>query len=124
MARLLVVDDNAPFRQMLTHALEVAGHEVVGADDGDAALRRFAGDGPFDVVITDIVMPNREGIGTILELVGRSEVPIIAISGGGRAIDPDDVLESARLLGARATLAKPFPLASLLEAVGRLAPAA
>ncbi len=120
MARLLLVDDNPLFRQMLCRALRAAGHDVIWAEDGEAALRNFSSEGPFDVVITDIVMPNREGIGTILELTARSDVPIIAMSGGGRSIDSDDALESARLLGASATLSKPFPLTTLLAEVDRL----
>jgi DNA-binding response OmpR family regulator len=121
MARILLIEDNAPFRQMLHTALDIAGHQVIGADDGEAGLRAFRTDGPFDLVITDIVMPNREGIGTILELVQQSDVPIVAMSGGGHTVGTTDALENARMLGATETLTKPFALRDLLGAVTRLA---
>ncbi|MCU0649233.1 MAG: response regulator [Gemmatimonadaceae bacterium] len=121
MARILLIEDNDAFREMLTRALGCAGHVVVSAADGDDGLRLFATEGPFSVVITDIVMPNREGIGTILELLTHTTVPIIAMSGGGKTVGTTDALEAARMLGAAETMTKPFPLRDLLGAVTRLA---
>jgi DNA-binding response OmpR family regulator len=121
MARILLIEDNEAFRRMLETALGIAGHQIVSADDGEAGLRTFREEGPFDVVITDIVMPNREGIGTILELVQDSDVPIIAMSGGGQTVGTTDALENARMLGAAETMTKPFALRDLLGAVTRLA---
>ena len=116
MGRILVVDDNELVRATTRTILESAGHHVEDAADGDAALRRFAGAKP-DLILTDIVMPNKEGIGLIIELRrlgyhGR----IIAMSGGGK-IGPSDLLVMARKLGADDVLAKPFHRADLLARV-------
>ncbi|MCU0635518.1 MAG: response regulator [Gemmatimonadaceae bacterium] len=121
MARILLIEDNDAFREMLVRALSSAGHDVIAAHDGDDGLRCFQTQGPFALVITDIVMPNREGIGTILELLQHGDVPIIAMSGGGKSVGTRDALEAARMLGAAETMTKPFPLRDLLGAVTRLA---
>jgi DNA-binding response OmpR family regulator len=124
MARILLIEDHERLRELLTTALSAAGHSVVGAEDGDIGLDAFRAHGPFDLVITDIVMPNREGIGTILALKQVSDVPIIAMSGGGRSVGSDDALDSARLLGATTTISKPFALREMIEmieSIGKLA---
>jgi len=116
MARVLIIDDNAPTRHMLRQALERAGYEVVDAPDGRAgiALQRTM---PADVIITDILMPEQEGLETIREL--RRDFPttkIIAISGGGQ-IGTYNFLTIAERLGARRALQKPFGLQEILDAV-------
>jgi len=116
MARILVVDDQKPIRSMLRQTLEREGHEVVEAPDGEVALEVFRAD-PTDLLITDIVMPNKEGIEIIMEL--RRDFPdlaIIAISGGGR-IGPEAYLDTAERLGAAKGLAKPISTSELLGAV-------
>jgi DNA-binding response OmpR family regulator len=115
MARILLIDDDRRFAVALHDALEVAGHEVQVAHDGRTgiALYRRA---PFDLVITDIYMPDKDGIETIIELRNEfSDVRIIAISGGG-AVQFDQLPEAA-LLGAQRVLAKPFDLDRMLAAV-------
>lgn len=104
-------------RRLLQQMLERAGHDVVAAADGVEGLAAARAHQP-DLVVTDILMPNKEGIETIREL--RQEIPglpILVISG-----DPGSklYLEMARLLGAHAALTKPFRSADLLGAVDRL----
>jgi len=119
MARILVVDDDKEVREMLRQMLERAGYEVVDACDGNVALKLYR-EQPTDLIITDLIMPNKEGIETIMEL--RRDFPdvkIIAISGGGR-IGPKDYLSSAKMLGARRILAKPLDRPKLLKAIEEL----
>jgi CheY-like chemotaxis protein len=124
-ARLLVTDDNSDMRQSMRLLLERAGYEVELADDGlravDLQRRR-----PADVLITDIFMPEADGLETIAHF--RREFPrvrIIAMSGGGvRVGGAGSYLQTAAAAGADAVLAKPFQTEALLEAVRRLVPPA
>ena len=116
MASILLVDDDPLLRTTLAFALEQKGYAVTEAVDGDDALRRFRLT-PTDLVITDLVMPNKEGIETIIEF--RREFPsvgIIAIS-GGPAHNAPLYLTVAGRLGALRTLQKPFTLDRLLSAI-------
>lgn len=116
MARVLVIDDEEDVRQLLATGLGVDGHTVFEAADGDEGIAMLARQA-VDLVITDIVMPNKEGIETIIEL--RRTHPglkIIAISGGGIMSGPD-TLRVARSLGAHATMRKPFRVADLRRTV-------
>ena len=116
MARALVIEDNAPFRTMLRLALAQLGHEVVEARHGKEglALQRKAA---VDFVITDLLMPEMEGIETIIALKRQApKLKIIAISGGGKA-PADDYLEIAARVGATCTLVKPFSAKALAAAV-------
>jgi CheY-like chemotaxis protein len=116
MTRILVIDDEPEVRDLIARMLEGVDREIVTAANGVEGLAIFDGQA-VDVVITDIIMPEKEGIETILELKGRDpDVRIIAISGGGR-ISPEDHLRTAEALGARASVAKPFTRAQLLGAV-------
>jgi DNA-binding NtrC family response regulator len=118
VAHILLVDDEAALRRTLRIILERAGHTVYEAEDGDQALKMFAAEPP-DLVVTDIIMPNREGVGTIDELRRRApNMPIIAMSGGG-SVGGDLFLTLASQLGATATLAKPIRQADLIEAIER-----
>jgi CheY-like chemotaxis protein len=113
---ILVIDDDALVRQALTQVLESRGYEVQCAPEGRQGLRAFRKRRP-DLVISDIIMPDMEGIETILELrVLSSDCPIIAISGGGR-FGKADFLSVAKHLGATATLSKPFETDDLLRTV-------
>ena len=116
MATILVVDDEPALRRVLSGQLRDAGHEVTAAAGGAEALK-LSCKGPYDLVITDLIMPDKEGLETIMAL--RRQIPatkIIAMSGGGRN-SGKDYLAIARLLGAQRTLAKPFTQAELLVAV-------
>jgi DNA-binding response OmpR family regulator len=119
MARILVIDDDDQIRAMLGQVLKREGHEVAQAPDGNVGMRLFREQGA-DLIITDIVMPEKEGIETIIELRNNfPEVKIIAMSGGGR-MNADEYLALAKSLGVKATLTKPFELKELLAAVRAL----
>jgi CheY-like chemotaxis protein len=116
MAHILVVDDEPMLRRTLRAILENAGHTVAEAEDGKQALKMFSADKP-DLVLTDIIMPNREGVETIGELRQLdAQLPIIAMSGGG-STGGDLFLTLAIQVGATRTLAKPLRQAELLEAI-------
>ncbi len=116
MALILVVDDDTQVRSMLRMTLEQAGYEVEEAGDGNEASR-IQRARPADLAIVDILMPERDGLETIMEY--RKHVPrcrIIAISGGGRQV-PGDFLQEARLLGADRTFCKPVDRRELLDSI-------
>jgi two-component system chemotaxis response regulator CheY len=116
LVRILIIDDDDQLRHLLGQALEQAGYETVEARDGQEGLEHYRVT-PIDLIVTDILMPGKEGLETILEL--RHEAPgakIIAISGGGQ-IGNMTFLEVARYLGAQRALQKPFALCELLNAV-------
>jgi DNA-binding response OmpR family regulator len=116
MARILLIDDERAMRAMVRRILESVEHEVIEAADGQEGLTQFTIHRPH-VVITDILMPKKEGIETIKEL--RRIAPtvwIIAISGGGAAHDML-FLNFAKALGADFALAKPFRAEELIAAV-------
>jgi CheY-like chemotaxis protein len=116
MARILVIDDEDELRSMLRQMLEHAGHEVLEAINGAMGIEIYERDMP-ELIITDIIMPEKEGVETIIALRRADPaLPIIAISGGGR-LDATDFLTMAKKLGARHTLTKPFRRDQLLEAV-------
>ncbi len=119
VARILIIDDEDQTRKMLCQALERAGYEVVTARDGSEGLQLFRTI-LADLIITDILMPEKEGLETIMEL--RREFPnvkIIAMSGGGHKGDLD-FLEVAKRLGAQRTLQKPFHLQEVFQLVAEV----
>jgi DNA-binding NtrC family response regulator len=116
MARILIIDDEPNMRSMLRRMLHRAGHQVSEAGNGAEGIDSYERDPP-DLVITDILMPKKEGIETIIALHRADpDLPIIAISGGGRS-GGRDFLSSAEKLGACHTLPKPFRGDRLLSAV-------
>ena len=118
MARILVIDDEDVVRRLLRFALESTGHEVVEAREGEEALRLHQA-APAQLVITDIHMPERDGLEVIMAL--RREFPqvrVIAMSGGGRFKDTR-YLNAAAPLGAFIILQKPFQLDTMLAAVNQ-----
>lgn len=116
MAKILVIDDDILVRNTLTRILRSGGHEVVLAEDGIRGMTAFRKELP-DLVITDIIMPEQEGIQTINEMWReRPNAKIIPISGGGR-IGNADFLSMARSLGANDAMAKPFMPQDLLSRV-------
>jgi len=116
-ATILAVDDDPEVRTMLADLLTKAGYQVATAADGKEAMVCFHAQ-PAHVVVADILMPEQDGLETIQELHRVApEVPVIAISGGGR-IPGSHYLHTAALLGAFRTLEKPFPTRALLDAVG------
>jgi CheY-like chemotaxis protein len=119
MARILVIDDDDQVRDMLRQMMAHAGHDVVVAADGEIGMRMHR-EQPADLVLTDIIMPEKDGWEAIVEL--RKEFPavkIIAISGGGR-LGPYSYLAIAKRFGALRVFAKPIEKAELLRAVEEL----
>ena len=116
MAKVLVIEDDDQIRIILREVLEEEGYDVVEARDGREGVRSYLESSP-DLVITDMVMPQKDGIQTIADLQGISpEVKIIAISGGDR-LGPEPYLAIAEGFGAAAVFTKPFSIRELLEAV-------
>ena len=113
MKKILVIEDNLIVRNTVMRILQTAGYTVVTANDGLQGFEMFRKEQP-DLVISDIIMPQQEGIGTIRQIL--AEFPgtkIIAISGGGR-IGNTDFLQIARKMGAVDALPKPFDPDDLL----------
>ncbi len=116
MTRILVVEDDEQVRTMLCMTLRQAGYETLEADSGRSA-REVQARQPADLVVTDIIMPEEDGLETIMHF--RKNYPrtrLIAISGGGR-VDARDFLKDAQLLGAAVTFQKPVDRRQLLGAV-------
>jgi DNA-binding response OmpR family regulator len=118
MARILLIEDQDLIRSLLREALELAGHTVIEARNGMAGLDLFRQAGA-DLVITDILMPHKGGLGVVRAL--REQVPpvnIIAISGAGDSAE--DYLDLAYRMGAVKVLLKPFSIAVLIAAIDEL----
>ena len=119
MANILLVEDEEQLRSMLKEVLQSAGHLVREAENGKIALNVYA-ERPAELVITDLIMPEKEGLEIIRELKrGKAKVKIIAISGGGRN-DAQDYLDLARRFGADRTIAKPFSNREILEVIEKV----
>jgi DNA-binding response OmpR family regulator len=119
MAKILVLDDEPSILLMIKKMLEKAGHEVFIALNGIDGMKQFEKYKP-DMMITDIIMPEKEGLETIFELRRKyPDLKIIAISGGGR-IGPNGYLPGAKLLGANMVFQKPLDQKEFLQAVSFL----
>jgi CheY-like chemotaxis protein len=119
MAKILVIDDDTPLRRLMVRILSEANHAVLDAQDGQEGLALFKKHGA-DLVITDVIMPEKEGLQTVRAILRASpETKIIAISGGGISQNMS-LLAIAPALGAHATLAKPFRNEELLRLVDHL----
>lgn len=115
---ILLIDDEESFRGVIQQVLVNAGYEVVEASNGAEGIKYFH-EKPADMIITDIIMPEKEGIETIIELKqAYPDVKLIAMSGGGWYGTEID-FDMAKKLGAR-TLDKPFALQELLDAIKEL----
>ena len=114
---ILLVDDDVTLLQAIAQILSVEGIECVLASEPGVATE-FLNKLKVDLAIVDIFMPEQDGVEVIREMKSRwPDLPIIAMSGGWRSINPDTVLEMARALGAEAGLLKPFDRATLLATV-------
>jgi DNA-binding NtrC family response regulator len=119
MAKILIIDDEAVIRRMLRTALEREGHEVLEAHHGEEGIR-LQQTMPAELVITDMLMPEMDGVEVIMEM--RRQTPglkIIAMSGGGR-FGQTETLDIAKPLGAISTVRKPFRLEVMLETIERV----
>jgi YesN/AraC family two-component response regulator len=116
MERILIIDDESQIRSMIRLILEREGYTVEEASDGIEGIRLFR-EKPVDLIITDLIMPNKDGIGMIVEI--KKEFPsvkILAMSGGGLN-RPEGYLRGAQKVGAACTLSKPINRQELLRAV-------
>ena len=120
MARILIVDDDQQMREILTLALVRAGYEVDAAEDGRCAFR-LSQENPPDLVVTDLFMPEHDGLQLLMDLRrARPGLKVIAIS-GFTAMDGDGEIEfltAAQTFGAVRVFKKPFGMADLVQAVG------
>jgi two-component system, chemotaxis family, chemotaxis protein CheY len=123
MAKILIIDDDKMVRDSLRMVLTAAGHQIVVANDGKQGVKAFTEIKP-DLVITDILMPEKEGVETIGDIRKLNpKMPIIAMSGGGR-VGNMSFLAIAKQFGASRTFTKPFDLDEVLDAVTELLKAA
>ena len=123
MTTILLVDDEDLLREGVREILEMSDYTVIEARDGEEALSLFAINN-VDLVISDIVMPNMDGVDFVSRLrESFPDVPILTISGGSRVVSARFGLDSALLSGANASLTKPFTAKQLLEKVKSLLPA-
>jgi DNA-binding response OmpR family regulator len=119
MARILLVEDDGLLRESLKLSLSQAGHVVATAQNGAVALSML-GSASFEVIVTDVLMPETDGLEMIMQVRKASQdVKIIAISGGGRAKNLD-VLNFASAFGADMIVSKPFTPKQLVEAIERV----
>ena len=120
MAHILVVDDDYVIRELLREILEKEGHRVEEAVDGKQGLASYQ-ENPADLLITDILMPEKDGVELILELQESfPDAKIIAMSGGGRGLDAEFNLRIAEDFGALQQLEKPFTVKDVLTAVRKI----
>ena len=119
MAKLLLIDDNIDLLEIQAEFLRHAGHEVSVSVDAEKAFALLP-EGNFDLVMTDIIMPDKDGLEVIMALKRIAPtIKIIAVSGGGR-IDATSYLDLAVKLGAKASLSKPFSGETLIATVNRV----
>jgi len=119
MANILIVDDDPTIQLIAGELLRAEGHAVVNAGDGVEALKALV-DIPADLVVLDMLMPNMDGLETIMEMRrSHPDVKILAISSGG-PMGPGDLLRTAKLFGADDTLVKPLVFSTFGAAVERL----
>ncbi|MBU0690790.1 response regulator [bacterium] len=119
MARVLIVDDDKNIGDVLLETLTFEGYEPIYVEDGSAAMNILR-EQHIDVTLMDIIMPKQEGLQTIRQIRKEfPEVPIIAMSGGGR-VGPTNYLTVAKLLGARYAFTKPINNEELLHAINVL----
>ena len=108
MASILIVDDNPQIRDVLAEYVQLAGHQAALAENGKEALQHLVAH-PVDVMILDIIMPEKDGLEVIMELLDR-QMPcrVIAISGGAVGINQDYILQMSKKMKVDAILSKPF----------------
>jgi len=117
MAKILVLDDEPHIRTLVNAFLVQDGHEVDLAENGKEGLK-LIGLNRYDLLITDIVMPEEDGLGVLMELKGRvPRIRMIVMSGGGTRLNIDNYLNLAKLMGADRVLPKPLDFLKLQAAV-------
>jgi CheY-like chemotaxis protein len=120
MARILVIDDEEEIRSIVRKVLTRNDHEIAEAENGSIALAMLQQDQCFDLVISDIFMPDTDGIETLRQIrTMHPDLKVVVISGGGNRV-ARDYLPMAMALGASLTVAKPFDPIELAEQVENL----
>jgi len=120
MKKILVIDDDIQFNKMVCMILDNAGYEVRSAHDGVEGLQLFMKERP-DLVLTDLYMPEKEGLETIMELrQADNNIKIMVMSGGSPHMDMAEMFNMAGMFGADATLPKPFDITIFLQKVNEL----
>ena len=120
MSNILVVDDDAAMRDLLSDILETEGYKIFTAETGIEASAIYESNN-IDLIITDLVMPKKGGIELIMELKKRDpDIKVIAISGGSGTTGRFDYLPVAKLLGATEIIAKPFQIAEIRAQVAKM----
>ncbi|NOZ71321.1 MAG: response regulator transcription factor [Chloroflexi bacterium] len=117
-SRILIAEDEAPLRNLVELSLKNKRYEVIPAEDGQEALERFRNEGPFDLVILDIMMPKKDGFSVLEEIRRESDVPVVMLTALGAA---DDIVRGFHL-GADDYITKPFTfreVAARIEAILR-----
>jgi len=119
MKKILIIDDDQAIQQMVKRLTERAGYAAEMASNGEEGMMLIE-ENSFDLVITDIIMPKKEGI-EIITIIRKNypQIKIIAMSGGGR-FTPEGYLKSAKILGADKVFTKPFNHREMLEAIDEL----
>ncbi len=118
--RAIVIEDMQESRDLVATVLSEDGYEVVAANGGKAGIKAFE-PGRFDLVVTDVLMPEADGLEVIKAIRQLDpDVPVIAISGGGETFAAVIALTAARAFGANEILYKPFRVADLRDAVTRV----
>ncbi|MFO7933693.1 MAG: response regulator [Bacteroidales bacterium] len=119
MQKILIIDDEPHILMMLKKMMEKAGYDIDLASNGHEGMKLFQ-KSPSDLVITDIIMPEKEGLETIREMKRiQPELKIIAMSGGGK-ISAENYLETASIFGANRVIQKPFTQKEMVTAVNEL----
>ncbi|WP_119419379.1 response regulator transcription factor [Desertibaculum subflavum] len=120
MARILIIDDDGDVRETVVRLLELDGHEIAAPPSSrDVSAAIEAGD--YDLVVTDVIMPEMDGIEVVRKVrKARPNCPILAISGGSSSMSSRTLLHMVGALGADATMKKPFSRAELQAAIGAL----
>lgn len=119
MKSILLVDDDQVIREALSKALQLQNFRVNSLSDGSKVVNEI-NENDYDIIVLDIVMPNKEGLETIQDVRNvNSKIPILAVSGGGRTT-PTGNLEIAKMMGATDTLLKPFDSFSLIQKINKI----
>ena len=120
MGQILLIEDETTFRTVITAALTRMGHTVIEAVDGRTGLALFKAHGA-DLVITDVMMPDQDGLEVIMEIRrGKNPTPILAMT--GHPGETELYLKLAKSLGAQRILAKPFRMEEFLDAIDEFVP--
>ena len=117
MAQILVVEDTPEVRRTLRRMLETEGHTITEAGNGQEAIEQLRA-GPVDLIITDVLMPEKDGIELLRQIPEiYPGLPVIAMSGGGRQLPATVALSLSKAFGAQHTLYKPFRKPELIRLV-------